>query len=218
MENPTDPIPARFKATEARVLACLMEKELTTPDTYPLTVNSLALACNQKTNRDPVMALTQGEVGHLANELAKQGLVKIEYGGRANRIWHRMDTAFAINRKQQAVLAVLMVREPQTLNEIRLRTERMADFDGPNEILQVLDALMEREPPLAICLPKGPGQREDRFTHTLCGTPIRESSQVRTTPAQTRPATGDRMTALEARVEDLERQVAALVKRLEGEG
>ena len=200
-----------FSPAEARVLACLMEKELVTPDNYPLTVNSLTLACNQKSNREPVMNLSPGEVGHLANELAKRDLVRVEHGERAPRITHRMHRAYARNPAQQAVLAVLMLRRPQTLNEIRIRTERMVKFDGPEAALEVLEDLMRRNPPLAVCLPKGAGQREDRYAHTLCGPVEYEPAPG---PAEADPARRSRMESLEARIEVLETQLADLLERL----
>ncbi len=206
--------PIRLLPREARVLGCLMEKALLTPETYPLTVNSLALACNQKSNREPLMSLSLGEVGHLVNDLAERGLVRVEYGGRANRIWHRLDTGLSLDRKAQAVLTVLMLRDPQTLNEVRIRTERMADFAGPEEVLSVLSELMGRSPALGLCLPKGPGQREDRYTHTLCGATALEPTQPRLAVAPPAVAEADRIAALEARIEALEQQVATLLERL----
>lgn len=160
---------AMLTPKEARVLAALMEKQLTTPKNYPLTLNSLMLACNQKSNRDPVMKLLEGQVGKLVNTLADRDLTSIEYGDRANRIFHKMRGAFSLDQKQQAVLAVLMLRAPQTLNEIKVRTARMADFSDNNEIHDVLEDFISRDIPLAICLPKGNGRREDRYTHLLCG-------------------------------------------------
>lgn len=201
-----------FTAVEARVLASLMEKELATPDNYPLTINSLTLACNQKSNREPVMHLTQGEVGHIVNELAERDLARVEYGERAHRVWHRMRSAFSLDRKQQAVLTVLMLRRPQTLNDIRVRTERLAEFDGAEEILLVVDDLTQRDPPLAVCLPHGAGRREDRYTHTLCGY-IELDEAVRSTPPLP-DADFDRLDRLEARVAELELEVAALLQRL----
>ncbi|MGJ8663077.1 MAG: DUF480 domain-containing protein, partial [Marinicella sp.] len=151
---------ATFTATEARVIACLMEKQLTTPNNYPLSMNSLLLACNQKSNRIPVMSLTEGEVGHVVSQLDRRNLVGVDYGGRATHVTHRVLTVFDIDRKQQAVLAVLMVREPITLNDIKTKTARMEDFSGIDEVLAVVDSLIDREEPLVVKLPKGPGSRE----------------------------------------------------------
>lgn len=220
MSEPTDSGPIEFSAVEARVLACLMEKELLTPDNYPLTLNSLTLACNQKSSRDPAMNLTQGEVGHTANDLADRELVHIEYGDRAQRIAHRMRGGFKLDRKQQAILAVLMLRRPQTLNELKSRTQRMADFSGIDELQATLEQLIERDPPLAIWLPKGPGQREDRYAHTLCGevAPVsaenalpRGSERLESTETVSTGRDEERIRALEQRVTELETQLRRLL-------
>lgn len=196
------------------MLGCLMEKELLTPEVYPLTVNALTLGCNQRNNREPLMNLSQGEVGHLVNGLAERHLVRVEYGGRANRIWHRLSTRLSLNRKQQAVLTVLLLREPQTLNEVRIRTERMADFAGTEEVLGVLAELLARNPPLVLCFPREPGRREDRYTHSLCGACAPEPYPPRTAPPLRAAPGADRLTALESRIETLEQQVADLLQRL----
>ena len=204
-----------FTPSEARVLACLMEKELVTPDNYPLTLNSLTLACNQKSNREPVMNLSSGEVGHLANELVKRELVRMDHGERAPRVSHRMHRSYASNRPQQAVLTVLMLRRPQTLNEIRTRTERMAEFDDSEGLLGVLEDLMRRQPPLAVCLPKGPGRREDRYTHTLCGPVEMETAHATPTLPDVESQHPTRIESLEERVDELEKQLADLLNRLQ---
>lgn len=200
-----------FNAIEARVVACLMEKQLTTPNNYPLSMNSLLLACNQKTNRVPVMNLTEGELGHTVNQLEGRKLVGVDYGGRATHVTHRVMTEFDIDRKQQAVLAVLMVREPITLNDIKTKTGRMEDFSGVEEVMAVVDSLIDREQALAIRIPKGPGSREDRFTHLLCG---EVDTQVATAQlksnASSRTTQASRLDELEARIEKLEAQIKQL--------
>jgi uncharacterized protein YceH (UPF0502 family) len=204
---------------EARVLACLMEKELTTPDNYPLTLNSLTLACNQKSNREPVMKLTQGEVGHTLRELEERDLVRVDYGDRADKYRHRMKVAYFLNPQQQAILAVLMLRKPQTLNELRSRTERMANFDGVEEVLVVVDELLERAKPFVVCIPKGPGRREDRYAQTLCGPVDPALLESDTRPARAAAVAvedGGRIEALEQRIEALEAQLAELKERLDG--
>lgn len=158
-----------FTSLEARVIACLMEKHLTTPNNYPLTLNSLILACNQKSNREPVMNLTQGQVGHTVNTLKDRGLVGVEYGGRSDHISHRVMNALGLNTQKQAILTVLMLRKPLTLNDIKARTHRMVDFEDVNEIHQVLDKMMQGDKPLVQLIPKATGSREDRFSHKLCG-------------------------------------------------
>ncbi|MCX7553052.1 DUF480 domain-containing protein [Marinicella sp. S1101] len=199
---------AYFSDIEARVIACLMEKQLTTPNNYPLSMNSLLLACNQKTNRVPVMSLTEGQLGHVVNQLDGRSLVGVDYGGRATHVTHRVLTEFKIDRKQQAVLAVLMVREPITLNDIKTKTARMEDFVDADEVKAVVDSLIERDWPLVIRIPKGPGSREDRYTHLLCGeVDITEVvQQVKATTNKT-----SRVDQLEARIETLEAQMKQLL-------
>ncbi|WP_223789589.1 YceH family protein [Marinicella meishanensis] len=199
---------AYFTAKEARVIACLMEKQLTTPNNYPLSMNSLLLACNQKTNRVPVMNLTEGEVGHTVSQLESRNLVGVDYGGRANHVTHRVMTEFDIDRQQQAVLAVLMVREPVTLNDVKSKTGRMVDFVDINEVKAVVDSLIERDWPLVIRIPKGPGSREDRYTHLLCGE-VDVSSVVQTVKATSTQAS--RLDELESRVAQLEAQMQTLL-------
>jgi uncharacterized protein YceH (UPF0502 family) len=199
---------AYFTAKEARVIACLMEKQLTTPNNYPLSMNSLLLACNQKTNRVPVMNLTEGEVGHTVNQLENRNLVGVDYGGRANHVTHRVMTEFDIDRKQQAVLAVLMVREPVTLNDLKTKTGRMEDFADTNEVKAVVESLIERDWPLVIRIPKGPGSREDRYTHLLCGE-VDVSTVVQAVKATSTQAS--RLDELEARVAELEAQIQTLL-------
>ena len=160
---------AMFSGNEARVLASLMEKELTVPDNYPLTINSLVLACNQKSNREPVMKLTEGEVGHIARTLADRGFIKLQYGDRAQKVEHRVRENLNIDIPQQALLTVMMLRAPQTLNDLKTRTSRMTDFEDLEDIQLHLEMLNDREEKLMQLIPKGPGQREDRYTHLLCG-------------------------------------------------
>lgn len=211
-DSPQDTI---FTPTEARILACLMEKHLTTPDNYPLTINSLTLACNQKSNREPIMNLSQGQVGHTVNELAERDLVHIDYGERAQRIHHKMPGAFGLTRKQQALLAVLMVRTtPRTLNELRSRSERMAEFEDVQEVLLTLEELMQREPPLVICLPKGQGRREDRYAHLFCG-PVDVEVISKNQPPPASAPSEDRLRGLEERVADLEQRLSALMQEIE---
>lgn len=166
----TSELPAALSATEARVLASLMEKELTVPDNYPLTLNSLTLACNQKSNREPVMHLPEGEVGHTAKELASRGLLRIEYGERVHRFEHSVRKAWTLDKRQQALLTVMMLRAPQTLNELKVRSKRMVEFESHEDILLTLESLNnERDEAMMLHLAKGAGQREDRYTHLLCG-------------------------------------------------
>lgn len=213
MNDTTAPQPLILTPMEARILGSLMEKELATADNYPLTLNSLTLACNQKSSREPVMNLSLAEVNHCVSELAERELARIDYGDRAQRISQRLRQALKIDRRAQAVLAVLMLRRPQTLNEIRTRTERMVAFEGTEEIQQILTRFMQRQPPLAMCLPRGAGQREDRYAHLLCGEPEIEVLAAETESPRRSPSVDpDRLEQLEARVATLERQVAELLE------
>lgn len=162
-------VAAVFSAEQARVFACLMEKQLATPNNYPLTINSLMLACNQKTNRHPVMSLTEGDVGHTVQKLSERGYVSIEYGERANKVFHKAGASLGLKREAQALMAMMMLRGPMTVNELKTRTERMVDFADQQAIIDVLEELMTRETALVVHLPKSGGRREDRYAHTLCG-------------------------------------------------
>jgi len=195
---------AFFTSLEARVIAVLMEKHLATPNNYPLTMNSLTNACNQKSNREPVMSLTEGQVGHTVNLLVERKLAGLEYGDRASKITHRVSITLDIDRKQQAILAVLMLRKPQTLNDIKMRTARMAEFADDKDLAEVVNSLINRDNPLAMIIPKGAGRREDRYAHTLCGEV--EIENIAPAPARdVGPAEDNkRMDALEARITALE--------------
>lgn len=203
--------PPFLSATEARVLACLMEKQLTVPDTYPLTLNSLTLACNQKSNREPVLHLSEGEVGHTAKALADRSLIKIEYGDRAHRFEHNMRKALSLDKPGQALLSVMMLRTPQTLNELKVRTKRMVEFADHDEIEQLIEHINEREDALIQHIPKGPGQREDRYTHLLCGEI--DLSQAPQTVAFVPAVDEGKLDALEAKIEALELRISVLESR-----
>lgn len=196
--------PSYFTALEARVIGSLMEKHLTTPNNYPLTINSLCNACNQKSNREPVMNLTEGQAGHTVNTLVERKLAGIDYGDRSNKISHRVCTELAIDRKQQAILTVLLLRKPQTLNDIKTRTARMVDFESIEEIHDTIIEMIEREMPLAALIPKGVGRREDRFAHSLCGEVSAEEIEKDAVPVSSIPVDNDRLDQLEARLAVLE--------------
>jgi hypothetical protein len=211
-EDTQEPEKAYFTALEARVIASLMEKHLTTPNNYPLTMNSLTNACNQKSNREPVMNLTEGQIGHTVNQLVERKLVGLEHGERANKITHRICTELDLNRQQQAILTVLMLRKPQTLNDIKTRTTRMADF-SELEVQDVMNSLIEREKPLAVLIPKGAGRREDRFSHTLCGEiEIATSADNKPTMIDAGAIENERMDALEARISAIEEKLGLKIE------
>ena len=131
---------------EARILGALIEKEATTPEAYPLTANAVVLACNQKNNREPVMELEPGEVGHALRELEQKGLVRSVHGARAQRYEHRFTQKLSVTIKQQAVLGVMMLRGPQTVPELLNRCERLSAFADTEEVRLTLERLMQRTP------------------------------------------------------------------------
>ncbi len=204
---------ATMTKTEARVLGCLMEKQLTTPNVYPLTFNALGNACNQKSNRDPIMTLAPGEVEHTAKELDLRGLVHIDYGERTHRVSQRMTATYQLDDKKQAILAVLMLHYPQTLNDIRRRTERMVEWSDSSEIELILLEFIEQAPPLVMLIPKGEGRREDRYAQTLCGkidASELEMMKTLSTSPSSRQVDNDRLTELEKRVAVLEEALEKL--------
>ncbi|MBJ6611538.1 MAG: DUF480 domain-containing protein [Candidatus Thiothrix moscowensis] len=201
-----------FSAEEIRILGSLMEKHLTTPNNYPLTFNSLMLACNQKSSREPVMNLTEGKVGHVAKNLVEAGWAIIQNTERAQRVEHKVSRRLKLNQKQQAILCVLMLRHPQTLNEIKTRTERMADFASVDEIRDILESWLTDAQPLVMRLPAGGGRREDRYYHTL-GTETAEDLQEDAATPTGNSSTTPRSHCCEelaARITELENRLAAL--------
>jgi len=214
MNNENDNKPF-FTSLEARVIACLMEKQLTTPNNYPLTQNSLMLACNQKSNREPVMELTEGQVGHTVNTLKDRDLVEIDYGGRSNHISHRVMGTLNLTKKKQAILTVLMVRKPLTLNDIKARTSRMVEFNDLSDIHNTLDSMMHADRPLVIRIEKSAGSREDRFTHLLCGKITSPPINTQPSPQLGKKVNITKQIKLEERVAELEQKVNLLMKLLE---
>lgn len=158
-------------AIQVRVLGCLMEKKETTPDQYPLSVNALRNACNQKSSRDPVMNLTEGEVGHAVRELESMGLVREAWGSRVARYEHRVPQATGLHSPGIALLTTLMLRGPQTLGELRNHSRRMHEFGDLDDVQYALQKLAAHEPPLVVDLPRQPGQKEGRYAHLLSGEP-----------------------------------------------
>jgi len=198
-------------ATEARIVGCLVEKAAITPEVYPLTVNATVAACNQKTSREPVMHLEVGEVAHALRQLEERGLVKVAPASqRALRYEHRFDAIYGVTARQRAALCVMLLRGPQTLNEILTRTERLTDFPGVDDVRDTLDRLIQREPAYAVRLPRGGGQREDRYMHLLSG-PVDAQAYASATPVR---AASPREDGLEERVAELEREVAELKEQL----
>ena len=156
---------------EARVLGALVEKDITTPDYYPLSLNALVNACNQKNNRDPVMTLDEDAVREALSALQSQRLAGPASGAdsRVTKYEHRLQEVYNFNRGEVAVLCVLLLRGPQTPGELRGRTERMHRFEDLDQVQAALQRLMQREPPLATVLPRQPGTKEARYAHLMSG-------------------------------------------------
>ena len=201
--------PAPLDAVEARILGTLVEKQATTPEAYPLTANAVQLACNQKNNREPVLELEAGEIGHALRAMEQRGLVRSVHGARAQRYEHRFAQAYSLPLQQQALLSVLLLRGAQTAAELLSRSERLQAFDGVDEVRETLDRLQQRG--LALRLARGAGQREDRYVHLLSG-PVDEATLPPPAPARRVEADG----TVEARLRELEARVARLEAALGG--
>lgn len=214
MADETDDGDMRLSAEQARVLGCLIEKESTTPDAYPLTLNAVTTACNQKSSRDPVMKLEPGRVGQALRELERKGLVRHRHAARAERYEHTAGKALQLPQAQLALLALLLLRGPQTVGELLTRCERLHRFEDADEVAFALERLGQKQPPLVVRLPRAPGQREDRYMHLLCG-PVEAGKPARPESAAAVSADSDRPD-LSERLEALERRVADLEARLDG--
>lgn len=189
---------------QVRVLASLMEKHLATPKNYPLTPNSMTLACNQKSNRSPVMAMEEGKAVATAQQLKELGYVSIDYGDRIVKYSHRAPGMLKITREEQAVLAMLMLREPLTLSDLKARTDKMVGFESIEHVKESVDQLMSRTPSLVMELPVAIGQREERYTHLLSGEPDLSTIVVKPTRAAPSNSQSNKIAELEARIARLE--------------
>jgi uncharacterized protein YceH (UPF0502 family) len=203
---------------EARVLGSLLEKDITTPDYYPLSVNALTNACNQKNNRDPVMNLDEDSIRKALRTLNEKGLAGSAGGAdsRVPKYEHRLQEAFNFTRPELAIICVLLLRGPQTPGELRGRTDRMYRFEELTDVLAALDHLMKRDPPLVKMLPRQPGTKESRYAHLFCGAvpgwePPAEPSVV----APRSSAEGDSIRRLESEVAALRSELAELRQRME---
>jgi uncharacterized protein len=202
---------------EQRVLGCLIEKRWTTPDQYPLSLNALRLACNQSTNRDPVTDYDEATVREAAHRLTRYGLARMASGhtSRAVKYRHLAEEELSLGREELTILAVLLLRGPQTPGELKGRSERMTSFGSLDDVDRVLGVLAERG--YARRIPRRPGQKEDRFEHLLGGedAAVPSAPSPSASPAADAPPSGDadltaRVGALEAEVEELRRELAAL--------
>lgn len=205
---------AMLNDLELRVLGCLMEKQMTTPDYYPLTLNGLVTACNQKSSRVPVMSLTPSQVGGVVNGLRNRGLVTARMDGRADKFEQHFSRKLSLNSKERAIVCVLMLRGALTLNEIRINTGRMVSFDEGEELQQLIQGLMEREEPIVVRIPRASGQREDRYMHLLCGEPdieaLSKGAGGASGGSKESTAQSERLTQLEQEVLSLRQELAEL--------
>ena len=217
--HPTAPIV--LSAAQARVLGALVEKEVTTPEYYPLSLNALINACNQRSNREPVMDLDEEEVRLALHRLEDLHLAGRARGadGRVTKYEHWLGEVFNFSRAETALVCVLLLRGPQTPGELRGRTERLHRFDEIGEVLAALQKLMEREPPLAAVLPRQPGTKESRYAHLLSGPVESIAAAFAAEPAFTRREAGEdtgqeeRIVQLEATVAELRQEMAPCGRR-----
>jgi len=204
---------------EARVVGALIEKEITTPEYYPLSLNALVNACNQKSNREPVMALDEDAVRSAIRSLNDQGLTRFASSAdsRVAKLEHRLNETFNFHRHEIAILCVLLLRGPQTPGELRTRTERMYAFEDLESVHNALNLLAKREPPLVKVLPRQPGTKESRYVHLLSpvaeGHPTSEVSDLRHAQAATHESAQDRMAAMQAEIEALRSQMSELQRQ-----
>jgi uncharacterized protein YceH (UPF0502 family) len=199
---------------EIRVLGSLIEKDATTPDYYPLSLNALMNACNQKSNRDPVVNLDETAVRDALESLHEKRLAGPASGAesRVTKYEHRVYETLKTSRPEVAILCELLLRGPQTPGELRGRAERLHRFENIEDVLSTLRRLMDREPPLAAVLPRQPGTKEARYAHLLAG----EVQSATSEPAAVQPAMADadRLSILERQVEELSKEVERLKGRV----
>jgi uncharacterized protein YceH (UPF0502 family) len=208
----------RLTETEVRVLGALIEKDITTPEYYPLSLNALVNACNQKTNRDPVMRLDEDVVGNALEGLEQQRMAGPARGAdsRVTKYEQRLQEVFNFTRPEIAVLCVLLLRGPQTPGELRGRAERMHRFEALDDVQSALQRLMQREPPLAKVLPRQPGTKESRYAHLLAGDVVEAETPVQAAvTGGDNPADLERITRLEEEVAELRREVSEVKDHLE---
>lgn len=215
-DNKNTYVEPMLTAMQARILGALMEKQLTTPDAYPLTLNSLLLACNQKTSREPVSNYEQGEVQRCLGDMQERKWVEVDYGARAARYDQRLTRVLGLDKATQALLNVMLLRGPQTLAELLTRTQRMFDFGSQQALAEKLEQLCAKTSPVIVLIPRLAGQREDRYMHLLCGKPDLEAIAAMASTASSRSATteDERIPALEQRLETLEAEVKRLQDQL----
>jgi uncharacterized protein len=211
-------MPTILNDVEVRVLGSLIEKQVTTPEYYPLTLNSLTLACNQKNNRSPFSSYSEDEVAQGLESLREKNLAYVFYGStnRVPKYKHVLPEVMHLSQPELALMCVLMLRGPQTTGELATRAFRLHEFSGFEEVEATLNSLISREPdPLVTRLPRQPGQKEVRFAHLLSGEVSIDTANSEVVPARSRGRDNDRVAALEAEVETLKAEVGMLKKQFE---
>lgn len=201
------------------MLGSLVEKQVTTPEYYPLTLNSLMLACNQKNNRTPVTSYDESTVAQALETLREKNLAYVFYGStsRVPKYKHVLPEVMHLSPPELALMCVLLLRGPQTTGELATRAFRLHEFSGLEDVESTLNSLISREPdPLVMRLPRQPGQKEVRFAHLLAGEVVIDSAPVAAVPTRGRGRDSDRMVALEAEVETLKAEVGMLKTQFEG--
>ena len=208
-------------AIETRVLGSLIEKDITTPDYYPLSLNALVNACNQKNNRDPVMTLDESAVRDALSTLQEKRLAGPASGAdsRVTKFEHRLQEVFNFDRREIALVCVLLLRGAQTPGEIRSRTDRMYHFEALDDVVATLDRLAHREPPLAAILPRQPGTKESRYMHLFSGEPAADAPPAidvarALSPASVEDSIADRLATLEQEVSRLRAELSEVKQQL----
>jgi uncharacterized protein len=212
-------MPLNLNEVECRVLGSLIEKDITTPDYYPLSLNALVNACNQKNNRDPVMALHEATVRQALSSLQEKRMAGPASGAdsRVPKFEHRLQEVFNFDRREIAVICVLLLRGPQTPGELRGRTDRMYHFETLEDVVSALDRLGQRETPLVCVLARQPGTKESRYTHLFSGEPSETAGARAASPASSaNPASpgDDRLSRLEDDVAQLRQELTEIREQL----
>jgi uncharacterized protein len=203
---------------ETRVLGSLIEKDITTPDYYPLSLNALVNACNQKNNRDPVMSLDESSVGEALATLQEKRLAGPAGGAdsRVTKYEHRLQEVFNFDRREIAVICVLLLRGAETPGELRGRTERMYRFEALEDVISTLERLGQRQPPLVAMLPRQPGTKESRYIHLFAGEPEVGDNVVQVASNETGGVgtASDRLMNLESEVSELRREILEIREQM----
>jgi len=207
----------QLTSIEVRVLGALIEKQITTPEYYPLTLNSLTAACNQKNNRNPITSLAESEVDEALYSLRDKNLAYVFHGStsRVPKYKHVAPEVLHLTPAELAAMCVLMLSGPQTVGEIRTRGYRLYEFSGLDEVDETLRALKTKDEPMVVSLPRQPGQKEARFAHLLSGEPEIELSETTVERHPRRANDPDRVTKLEEQVQTLTQQVENLTTQFE---